>query len=84
MCTSLSLEHAPCAQGKGQSFVILSQEIIHFASQQSSRMTGILWKVIGLVQGFSKNEFRGQNWMCVVGGVSSYMSAMCSEISAQN
>lgn len=61
MCASLSLKRAPCAQGKGQGLVILSQEIIHFASQQSSIMASRLCKVIGLVQTFSGNEFRGQN-----------------------
>lgn len=67
MCTSLGLERAPCAQGKGQGFVIFSQEIVYFASQQSCRMAGFNWKVVGLIQAFSGNQFRGQNWLRVVG-----------------
>ena len=53
---SFCLERVACAKGKGQCFAILAQEVVDFASEESSGITGIFRKILRLIQALAGTQ----------------------------
>ena len=78
---TVRFERAARAQCKGQSFIVFAKVVIDLARKQRSLVMSFLRELLTLVERFTERTRQTKRWQA---DAMTYMSAMCSEISAQN